>query len=122
MTYHGINGEVYVEGLAVGEVVDWSYDMNSELADDTALGDTARTYVAGLYDGSISVTMHFDPASDQQNQLMIGSGLTCILYPLGNAGAGSYSGQATVESVSTGANMTDIIQYSVSLKGYLAPQ
>jgi len=120
-TYHGKDGEVYVGGSICGEVVDFTYTSSSELADDTAKGDTSRSYLPGLKDGQTQLVMNFDPGDTQQNSLVEGASVTLALYPEDGKATGNVelTGTAWVESAEIGVPLGDKVTYNVTLKGYL---
>jgi hypothetical protein len=71
MRIHGRNGIMYV-GIASGAAAspvaflsDWSIDFTVDKVDVTAMGDTNKTYVAGLPDAAGDFAGWYDDATSQ---------------------------------------------------------
>lgn len=66
-TLHGRDGMVYLQGSGAaatkfGEAREWNIDIDRELADDAAMGDTWRTQLAGVLSWSGSIAGNLDTA------------------------------------------------------------
>lgn len=121
-TTHGNTGAVYEGANAVAEVTAWSYSENTELAPDTAMGDTAVSYVAsGIKDGSGSVTCHWDPSdTNGQEALDVGSTVTLNVYPEGNSSTDVYyGGSVIINSIERSGDLNGIVQVVFSFQGVL---
>jgi len=56
---HGRRGSVKVSGNTVASVTSFSYDEKADSIEITAMGDSAKSYAAGLADGSGSLECRF---------------------------------------------------------------
>lgn len=67
---HGRNGAIYVSSTSGGAAVSlsgktkWSINMSVDSVDATSFGDTTKTYLAGLPDGSVDFEGFYDFAAD----------------------------------------------------------
>ena len=101
-TFSGNDGVVKVGANAVAEVMSFTVNQNMEPIDDTVMGDTWRTHLAGLqtWDGTVEVRWD-DTDSNGQEALTVGASVTLALLPEGST-AGDYqlSGTASITSIS----------------------
>lgn len=121
-TTHGNTGAVYSGANAVAEVTGWSYSTTTDLADDTAIGDSARSYVAsGIVDGSGTINCHWDATdTNGQETLTEGSTVTLHIYPEGNTSTNTeYEGDVIIESIERSGDIGSIVSASFSFKGVL---
>ena len=82
------------------------------------MGDTARTYQAGLTTWSGSAEAFWDEADTAQTALTAGSSVTLSFYPEGDTtGDTYYSGTAIVTEVSSTAAMDGMVEVSFSFTG-----
>jgi len=101
-TFNGNAGAVEIGANAVAEVLDFSIEETANTVDDTVLGDTAMTHLAGLNSWSGSVNCYWDDTdTNGQVALTIGASVTLRLGPEGlTTGDALYSGTATVTGIS----------------------
>jgi hypothetical protein len=97
--YRGLSGLIKVitspgTPATVSEVTSWSAEMSTDALEDTAVGDSAKTFVAGLKSGTISIEGHYDLTDGAQADLVEGASVAFGLWPEG--GAAKYSGTAIV--------------------------
>ena len=100
-TFSGTDGVVEIGGTALVEVRSFTVNQNSETIDDTVMGDSWRTHLAGLktWDGTVEVI--WDDSDVTAESLIAGASVTLTLCPEGDT-TGDYtiSGTATVTGVS----------------------
>lgn len=118
---HGKSGAVYLGANEVLEVKSWSYDETVETADATAMGDTEKSYLAGVKDGSGSVTCLWDPDDTTgQNALTTGSSVALNLYPEGEgAGGVELAGTVIVTGRSPSGDLGAVVEISFTFQGVL---
>ena len=101
-TFSGNDGVVKVGANVVAEVMSFTVNQTMEPIDDTVMGDSWRTHLAGLktWDGTIECRWD-DTDTTGQEALTVGVSVTLALLPEGS-GAGEYEleGTASVTSVS----------------------
>ena len=112
----GKEGLVKVGSATVAEVRSWTLNTSAETIEDTAMGDTARTYLAGLTSADASVDVFWDEAdSAGQTALAPGSSVTLVLYPEGgDTGDTYYTGTALVTSKSITGSFDGMVEASIS--------
>lgn len=118
-THIGRDGVVKVGSNDVAEVRSFSLNETADTAEDTSMGDTARTHLITLtsFDGSIDV---FWDETDTNGQvaLGVGSSVTLALYPEGDsAGDTYYSGTALVTGVSRSSSFDGMVEASITVQG-----
>lgn len=113
-THHGKSGVVKVGANSVAEVTQFSITETAETADDSAMGDGARTHKTGLTSATGNITCHWDPSdTNGQQALTVGASVTLNLYPGGaDSGDAEISCTATVTSVSPSAQLDGIVSRS----------
>ncbi len=118
-THTGNEGVIKVGANAVAEVVSFSLNTHSELVEDTAKGDTWRTYKATFKSWDGALTCHFDETDTTgQNLLTEGAEITLDLYPGGEtAGYFHYSGSALVEEMTIDSPEDGMVPFSINFKG-----
>jgi len=115
----GSEGSVKVGANAIAEVRNWSLEEASDTIEDTTMGDTARTYQAGLTNWSGSVDAYWDETdTDGQGAMTNGASITLNLYPEGSTtGDTYYTGTALITGISRSASLDGLVEASVSFQG-----
>jgi hypothetical protein len=117
-THHGKIGTCKVGANTVAEIKSWSLDESADTVEDTAMGDTSKTYIVGTTDASGSVTCHWDETDTTgQGAMTVGASVTLNLYPEG-ADSGDYFATMTalITGVGVSVDMGDIIERSISFQ------
>lgn len=120
-THTGSEGTVKAGSNAIGEVRSFSLNITGETIEDTTLGDTARTYKAGLRDGTATVEVFFDEAAlsttDGQGAMDVGSSITLNLYPAGDTtGTTFYTGTALVTGKTVTSSFDGMVEMSCEVQ------
>tara|TARA_B100001059_G_C17834531_1_gene587009 strand:+ start:3016 stop:3405 length:390 start_codon:yes stop_codon:yes gene_type:complete len=115
-THAGKEGLVKVGSNTVAEVRTWTINTNADVIEDTAMGDTARTYLSGLTSADASVDLFWDETdTNGQVALAPGSSVTLVLYPEGStSGDTYYTGTAIVTSKSITGSFDGMVEASIS--------
>ena len=115
-THAGKEGLVKVGSATVAEVRTWTINTNADVIEDSAMGDTARTYLPGLTSADASVDVFWDEADTAgQVALAPGSSVTLVLYPEGaDSGDTYYTGTAIVTAKSITASFDGMVEASIS--------
>tara|TARA_Y100001968_G_C19015500_1_gene552627 strand:+ start:170 stop:559 length:390 start_codon:yes stop_codon:yes gene_type:complete len=115
-THAGKNGLVKNGSNTVAEVRNWSLELSAETIEDTAMGDTARTYLSGLTSASASIDCFWDETdTNGQVALSPGSSVTLVLYPEGSDSSDTYfTGTAIVTSKSITGSFDGMVEASIS--------
>jgi hypothetical protein len=115
-TYKGDGGLMKVGTTTVGEVLSWSVDQQSDVIEDTAMGDTAKTFVAGLTSWTGSCEAILSDADTGQLLLDNGSTQTALDFFFDST-TSAYKGNAIVTGISSSASIGDMIKVSLSFQG-----
>lgn len=111
-TYTGNSGVVRIDTNSIAEVVSFDINENADRVEDTALGDTNRTYKPGLTDVSGTITCHYDDGdTNGQVAMTAGAEVNLVLWPLGSGtGNPEWTVTATILSVQTSVQFNEIIE------------
>jgi predicted secreted protein len=121
-TYFGSDGscKVVTSGgtpAALGELLSWSLTMTSDTVDSTTMGDTNRTYLAGLATGTASLSLFWDPDDAAQSDLVQRDTVDAEFYGEGaDSGDTKYSGSFIVTSVARGSTHDGIATLEVEMQ------
>jgi len=113
-TVSGNNGEVKIGTDLVAEVKSFDITETDNIIEDTAMGDTAKTFVSGLNEASGTITCHFDRTdTNGQEAMTVGASVTLNLYPEGDStGNREISATALITSVGVSETVNDIVERS----------
>jgi hypothetical protein len=117
-THAGSEGLVKVGGNTISEVRSFTLDITGEVIEDTSMGDSFRSYKAGLGSYTTSVDCFFDETDTAQNALDVGSSVTLELYPEGAASGDTYfTGTVIVTGKSVTSSFDGMVEVSFSATG-----
>lgn len=110
-TYTGDSGIVRIGTNTVAEVVSFTINENADRIEDTALGDSNRTYKAGLEEVSGTIECHWDPSdTNGQGAMTSGAEVSLTLWPQGSgSGNAEWTVTATILSIVTEVRFNEII-------------
>ena len=98
---------------------DISFPRSVETAETTTFGSTAKSYITGLTDATISLSGKFDATADGTLAAVVGQAAT-LSFEYGPAGSTAtyikYSGEAIVTSYEVSATVGDVVTASVELQ------
>ena len=107
-TVSGNSGEVFIGSNQVAEVKSFDLTETDNIIESTSMGDTSKTFEAGLKEASGTITCHFDKSdSSGQEAMTVGASVTLNLYPEGNSTGNreiSFTAQSTSVGVSEAIN------------------
>lgn len=113
-THTGSAGVVKVGANTVAEVRNWTLDQAQDTVEDTALGDTVKTYKTTLSSSSGTVDCFWDETdSSGQGAMTIGATVTLNLYPEGaDTGDTYFTGSAIITSIGVSQAHDGIVERS----------
>jgi|TARA_R100001480_G_scaffold65495_1_gene77382 hypothetical protein len=118
MAHHGKEGVVKVAGNVAANVTGFTLETSADVVEDSALTNSAKTFVAGRTSFSGSIECHWDEGDTAQEALDVGTSLAFILLPEGNSGGDvSFSGTGLVTGMSIGVTMDGMTSRSVTFQG-----
>mgnify|MGYP000498301311 CR=1 FL=1 len=118
-THHGNDGSVAVGANTVAEITEFSVNETGETADDSAMGDTARSHKGGKVSWTGILSCWWDETdTDGQEALTVGASVTLNLYPEGSGSGARYAtGTATITEVGVTTPQDGIVTRSFSFQG-----
>ena len=103
--------------VVVGEIRSFTLETSADTIEDSAMGDSARTYKAGLESSTVSIDCYWDQADAQQLVLDARASIDFEISPSGTAsGSKKYSGTGIVTSKSINASFDGMVEASFSLQ------
>ena len=100
-------------------LTDVSFPQTVETAETTSFGSSAKTYIVGLTDSTISVSGNWDATVDAHLAAILGQAAT-VSFEYGPEGSTStyikYSGEAIVTSYEKSGAIGDVVSYSAELQ------
>ena len=118
MAHHGKEGVIKSGSTVIGGVTGFTIDTTADVVEDSSLGNSAKTYMAGRTAFSGSIEMHYDEGDTAQETLDVGSTIVFTLLPEGNSsGDQSFAGSGIVSSMSVGVSLDGISTRSVAFQG-----
>jgi len=117
-THTGSEGVIKVGTTTVGELRSYTLEQTSDTIEDTSLGDTTRTYKAGLKGFSGSASLFFDEADAGQLLLVVGGEISIKVYPEGaTTGDKFYEGTAIVTAYNVSASFDGLVEAELTYTG-----
>jgi len=120
-TTHGNDGIVKIGANTVAEVRSFTYSETVDLAEDSSMGDTSKSYKAGLTDGSGSVSCWWDETdTNGQESMTIGASVELHLMPEGaTAGDTEYTGTVVISGIDYSIDKGSIVERGFRFQGIL---
>lgn len=117
-THTGSEGTVKIGSDTLGEIRSYTIESSGETIEDSTMGDSARTYKAGLTTFSATFEVYFDETDTAQNAVDAGASITFSVYPEGDtAGDTYYTGSGIVTGRSITASFDGMVEMSLSVQG-----
>lgn len=118
-TFTGSDGVILVGSDQVAEVRSYSIDETMDTLEDTAMGDTSRTYKTSLKTFSGSADVFFDDTDTSgQGALTVGSEVTLNVQFEGNtSGDHKLSGTVLITGRTISASFDGMVEASISFQG-----
>ena len=117
-THHGKEGVLHVGGTAIGNATGFTIDTTHDVVEDTALGDSMKSYLVGRGTYTFTIDMNFDETDSGQTSLVQGAELTFAFLPEGNeSGDRKFSGTGIVTGMSVGVTLDGVTTRTVSGQG-----
>jgi hypothetical protein len=118
-TFSGSDGVILVGTNQVAEVRSYSIDETMDTLEDTAMGDTSRTYKTSLKSFSGSADVFFDDTDTSgQGGLTVGTSATLNIQMEGNTtGDHKLSGTVLVTGRTITGSFDGLVEASISFQG-----
>jgi predicted secreted protein len=100
-------------------LTDVSFPQSVETAETTSFGSSAKTYIVGLTDSTVSVSGNFDATVDAHLAAILGQAAT-VSFEYGPEGSTTgqvkYTGEAILTSYEKSGAVGDVVTYSTELQ------
>ena len=100
-------------------LTDVSFPQTVETAETTSFGSSAKTYIVGLSDSTLSVSGNFDATVDAHLAGILGQAAT-VSFEYGPEGSTNgqvkYTGEAILTSYEKSGAVGDVVSYSAELQ------
>ena len=117
-THTGSEGTIKVGSTTVGELRSYTLDQSADTIEDTSMGDSVRTYKAGLKAWSGSASLFFDETDAGQLLLVLGTSVAIKVYPEGaSTGDKYYYGDAIITGSNISASFDGMVEAEVTFTG-----
>ena len=118
-TFSGSAGVVKAGGNTIGEIRSFTVDQTGDTVEDTAMGDTSRSFKATLNTFTASIDALFDDTDTTgQGAMTIGSSLAFLFQPEGSgSGAFQLSGTGIVTGISQSQSFDGLVERSFTVQG-----
>tara|TARA_R100000655_G_scaffold22079_3_gene44901 strand:+ start:1547 stop:1942 length:396 start_codon:yes stop_codon:yes gene_type:complete len=121
-TYRGQDGvfQAITTGgtlASVNQLKSWEISEESEAIETTAMGDTSKTFTAGIKGWTASCEVLYDLSNATQADLVVGETVDVKIWPNTTSQAESYAGTGIVTSTSQSGAIGDIVTSSISVQG-----
>lgn len=123
-TLHGRNGAAYLasgsgSAVNIAEAKGWTININVDTAEDSALGDVAKTFLKGMYTWTADIEINHDTAQAVLYASTVSNtaALPIYLYPDRATTANYYYGSCWPVSGSNGVSTGDAAGGTISVQG-----
>ena len=117
-THHGKEGVVTIGGTTLGNATGFTVDTTHDVVEDTALGNSMKSFIAGRGTFTASIDMNFDETDSGQTTMVQGAELTFAFLPEGNeSGDRKFSGTGIVTGMSVSVPLDGVITRTVTGQG-----
>ena len=117
-THHGKDAVVHIGGTNIGQATGFTIDTTHDVVEDTALGDSMKSFITGRGSFTASIDMNFDDDDTAQGNLTQGSSLSFEFMPEGSgSGEQKLSGTGIVTGMSVGVTLDGVTTRTVSIQG-----
>ena len=83
-THHGKDAVVHIGGTNIGQATGFTIDTTHDVVEDTALGDSMKSFITGRGSFTASIDMNFDDDDTAQGSLTQGASVSVEFMPEGS--------------------------------------
>ena len=117
-THHGKEGVLTIGGTTLGNATGFTIDTTHDVVEDTALGNSMKSFLVGRGSFTFSIDMNFDETDSGQTALVQAAELTFAFLPEGNeSGDRKFSGTGIVTGMSVSVPLDGVITRTVTGQG-----
>jgi predicted secreted protein len=117
-THTGSEGTIKIGSTVLGELRSYTLEQTGDTIEDTSMGDSVRSYKAGLKSSSGSASVFFDEADAGQLLCTVGSSITLNVFPEGNQATDKfYAVDAIVTGYNVSASFDGMVEAEITFQG-----
>tara|TARA_R100000353_G_scaffold163817_1_gene124400 strand:+ start:1230 stop:1616 length:387 start_codon:yes stop_codon:yes gene_type:complete len=117
-THTGSEGTVKIGSATLGEIRSFNLNITTDVIEDTSMGDSFRSFKAGLSQFTADLEVFFDETDAAQNALDPAAQLTLELYPEGASSGDTYfTGTVIVTSKTVTSTVDGMVEASFTAQG-----
>ena len=117
-THHGKEGVITIGGTTLNNATGFTVDTTHDVVEDTALGNSMKSFLVGRGSFTFSIDMNFDETDSGQTTMVQGAELTFAFLPEGNeSGDRKFSGTGIVTGMSVSVPLDGVITRTVTGQG-----
>ena len=117
-THTGSEGTVKIGSAVLGEIRSFNLNITTDVIEDTSMGDSFRSFKAGLSQFTADLEVFFDETDAAQNALDPAAQLTLELYPEGASSGDTYfTGTVIVTSKTVTSTVDGMVEASFTAQG-----
>lgn len=117
-THHGKEGVITIGGTTLNNATGFTVDTTHDVVEDTALGNSMKSFLVGRGTFTFSIDMNFDETDSGQTTMVQGAELTFAFLPEGNeSGDRKFSGTGIVTGMSVSVPLDGVITRTVTGQG-----
>jgi predicted secreted protein len=117
-THTGSEGTIKIGSTVIGELRSYTLEQTGDTIEDTSMGDSVRSYKAGLKSSSGSASVFFDEADAGQLLCTVGSSITLNVFPEGNQATDKfYAVDAIVTGYNVSASFDGMVEAEITFQG-----
>jgi predicted secreted protein len=117
-THTGSEGTIKISSTTIGELRSYTLEQTGDTIEDTSMGDSSRTYKAGLKGFSGSASLFFDEADSGQLLIVVGTEIAIKVFPEGaSSGDKFYEGNAVVTGYNISASFDGMVEAEMTFTG-----
>ena len=120
MAIAGKDGKVMIGINAVADIKSWSLDISHDMLEDTAMGDSSKTFISGLLESSATADGTWVISTDTNGQTALQTAFlagTSVSIKLHVDTTHYYSGTAYISSLSVENDVADLVTVSLEFQG-----
>ena len=117
-THTGSEGTVKIGSATLGDIRSFNLNITTDVIEDTSMGDSFRSFKAGLSQFTADLEVFFDETDAAQNALDPAAQLTLELYPEGASSGDTYfTGTVIVTSKTVTSTVDGMVEASFTAQG-----
>ncbi len=117
-THTGSEGTVKIGSAVLGEIRSFNLNITTDVIEDTSMGDSFRSFKAGLSQFTADLEVFFDETDAAQNALDPAAQLTLELFPEGaESGDTFFTGTVIVTSKTVTSTVDGMVEASFTAQG-----